>query len=254
LIPLGSWSDSRRLADILEDARSGRSWSPADDAARKRLLVSHNTASAHELTVALQRGRDALADWLAGDPQWPVAEWGLRSVCSPVGPLPVLTLLHGVSYEMAKTALDLQPAGCQPPPGLLKIGLTALMDLLGAFTARAGVAGSLIAIGTDFNVGTGALDGDWVTKVLTDDQVHGHGPTVSASTDVLLDVTAGRAAVPPLYTKGELRVTDLAGLARLLPVLEHVPGVPAAASLGRTGRMLVSASDLLSKLPRWGRN
>ena len=30
--------------------------------------------------------------------------------------------------------------------------------------------------------------------------------------------------MPPLYTKGELRVTDLAGLARLLPVLEHVPG------------------------------
>ena len=155
LIPLGSWPDSRKLSNILHDAEAERTWGPADDDARKRLLVTHASVSAHELTISLQTARDDLADWLAGNPQWPVSDWGLREACSPVGPLPILTLLHGMAYEIAKTALDLEPAGCQPASNLLGIGLTALIDMLGAFTARARVAGSLIAIGSDLNVGQG---------------------------------------------------------------------------------------------------
>ena len=149
---------------------------------------------------------------------------------SPVGPLPVLTLIHGICYQLATVSLDLQPAGCVVDDNLLLLGLVALVDMMGAFIARTGTTGSLSAVGTQIIVGTGSREHDWRTVVLETSDSRVLGPTVVGATDVLLDVTSGRANAA-------------------LPVLEQVPGIPAVATFGRAATVIARASDVLSRFP-----
>ncbi|MDQ1304249.1 MAG: hypothetical protein QG671_76 [Actinomycetota bacterium] len=249
LTPLGHWPDSRSLAGILRDAEAGRQWGPADQARAAALVSSHRDAPMAELMASLESARGELADWLTGDDRWPVGQWGLRESASPVGPLPVLTLIHGICYQLATVSLDLQPAGCVVDDNLLLLGLVALVDMMGAFIARTGTTGSLSAVGTQIIVGTGSREHDWRTVVLETSDSRVLGPTVVGATDVLLDVTSGRANAAKLYARGELRVHDLTGMAALLPVLEQVPGIPAVASFGRAATVIARASDMLSRFP-----
>lgn len=249
LVPLGVWPDSRRLVGILADAKSGRLWSADDQSRPARLIAAHRDVGQREIMAALETARNDLADWLAGDEQWPLGDWGLREAASPVGPLPVLTLIHGLCYQLATVSLDLQPAGCPVDDNLLLLGLVALVDMMGAFIARTGTTGSLSAVGTQIVVGTGSREHAWRTAVLDTSDTRTLGPTVVGATDVLLDVTSGRANAAKLYARGELRVHDLTGMAALLPVLEQVPGIPAVASFGRAAAVIARASDMLSRFP-----
>jgi hypothetical protein len=249
LIPLGAWPDSRRLSGILTDAETGRLWGARDEARSSTLISAHRDTDMADIMAALEAARDELARWLAGDDRWPVGEWGLREAASPVGPLPILTLLHGVCYQLATVSLDLRPAGCATDDNLLLLGLVALVDMMGAFIARTGTTGSLAAVGTQIIVGTGSREHDWHTAVLETSDTRILGPTVVGATEVLLDVTSGRANAAKLYARGELRVHDLAGMAALLPVLEQVPGIPAVASFGRAATVIARASDVLSRFP-----
>jgi len=80
------------------------------------------------------------------------------------------------------------------------------------------------------------------------------GPAVAATATVVLDVTSGRATdVAGLWRRRELVTHDPAGMLALLPVLEHVPGLPGTATLGMLARYAGGLGRLLGRWPRLGR-
>ena len=141
---------------------------------------------------------------------------------SPLGPLPVLTVLNALTYQMCIAHLDVEQCGATVPDELLGIGLDALIDTTGALAGRKHITGSFTAVTPERIVGVGSRGGHWRTAVLPED--HHVGPGVVAPTRALIDATSGRSNVGHLYRTGELHVRDLAGLVRLAPVLDGVPG------------------------------
>jgi hypothetical protein len=242
LAELGTWPGSRTLADMRADAAAGR----ADfTAAAPRVPAEPDTG---DLVAALRRSRDSLAQWI----DEPAGDWrteGLRTTPTMLGPLPLLTIIHGASYQMALVALELRRHGIDPPPDLLDTGLNALVDTTGGFAARAGIPASITARVPDRQIGTGAAGTDWCTRDLTSVPAASAGPAVIADVATVLVITSGRADVARLYRSGHLRVHDIQGLLHWLPVLETVPGLPGGATLGRAGRYLGTVSTLLSRLP-----
>ena len=109
LLPLGRWPQTRSLAEILADAHAGRT-TPAVDLEREErdVLAAQADASDVEVVDGLRRARDDLADFLAsagaGDER-------ALTTASPLGPLPVLTLLHAVAYQLAVCASTSSRAG-----------------------------------------------------------------------------------------------------------------------------------------------
>jgi len=93
--------------------------------------------------AALVRARDTLADWFEGPEP---GHLGRHVSSSAVGQLPVLSLVHAGTYELAVHALDLAPCGApEPDPYLLERGLAALMDVTGALSGRSGVVTNVTA-------------------------------------------------------------------------------------------------------------
>jgi hypothetical protein len=239
---MGTWPGSRTLNDMRADARAGRTGLAS--AAPPR-IPSNPTSD--QLMQALLRSRDSLADWVDSVPGW--QEESLLLTPTILGPLPLLTAIHGVAYPLALVALDLQAAGVTAPPDLLDAGLNALVDTTGALAARAQVTASITARVPARQFGAGATGGDWCTRDLGSASPTDAGPAVIGDVPTVLTATAGRADVVGLYRSGALRFHDLPGLLHWVPVVESVPGLPGGRTLGRAGRYLGAVTSLWSKLP-----
>ncbi len=231
LVHLGHWDDSPVLDSLVASARTGAlDDSPPPDRANDALVAAHRDTSTEQVVAAVQEGRDRIAAFFEGDQ---AAEIGRLLSRSTVGPLPVLSLLHAGTYELAVHALDLAPCGApRPAAHLLDRGLAALVDVTGALSARAGVeitlAGTTPDGGWQFTSGP---DG-WSTERHPSTTVDGIG--VQASVTDLLDASAGRTSVPQLLLTRRLHVAQMQQWMRLAPLLEDVPGLPGGAALRTT--------------------
>jgi hypothetical protein len=226
-IHLGSWDDSRVMESVLDSARTGAlEDSPLPDSGNQALVRAHRGASDDDVIGALVAARARLARFFAGE----AAETGRLPTRSTVGPLPVLSLVHAGTYELAVHALDLAPCGAPPPaPLLLDRALAALIDVTGSLSARAGVDIALTGMspsgGWRF---TSAADG-WTTEPVAAGSFDGVGVRGAASD--LLDASAGRVGLPQLLLARRLHVQQLPQWMRLAPLLEEVPGLPGGAAL-----------------------
>ena len=242
---LGSWDFSRTLDDVLRDAHDGDADYFDADALDEEIRIETAGLPYEEILTSLSRAHTATTDWLASDgPE----TWALVHTSSPLGPLPVLTVLNAITYQMSIAALDLEPAGVEAPAELLAVGLSALVDTTGALAGRNHVTGSFLAVTPGRIVGVGSRGGHWRTRLLDEDPETGPGAVASAR--VIIDVTSGRGNVGHLYRTGALQVRDIAGLIRLAPVLEGVPGIPPMGAIGRAMSVVDAVGGLFGKLRR----
>lgn len=236
---LGTWPGDAGLAAIIAEAageeRITATSTPRDGADKAATLD------------ALQRSLDDFNAWALSIDR---TQTQAGMVSTPLGPLPLLTALHGVSYSQTLTLLPILDSSDARVRELLPMALPALVDTTGAFAARARATASLVALTASGNVGTGADGGAWRTRLLDSSAASSPGrlgPRVMADAATLIAVTAGVADVPRAYRSGQLRFAELGGLMRWVPVLEHVPGMPAAAALGRAASYISGMSGLLSR-------
>lgn len=240
---LGEWEFGRTLEDMLSEAHDGDADFYDADALDEQVRAGTADLPDDDILDALAVARETTESWLDSDGP---NTWGLVHTSSPLGPLPVLTVMNAMTYQLAVCALDLEPCGMTPPPELMHIGLAALIDTTGALAARKHTTGSFTAVTPDLIVASGARGGHWRTAFLEEDLEHGPGAVAEART--ILDVTSGRANVPHLYRTGELHVRDLTGLIRLAPVLEGVPGIPPLGAVGRAMSVVDAVGGLFGRL------
>lgn len=242
---VGEWPFGRRLQDMLSEAHDGDADFYDSDVLDE--LVRDRTADLpdEDILAAVSAARRTTSEWLASDGP---ATWALVHTSSPLGPLPVLTVMSAVTYQLAVSALDLEPCGVRAPDALMHIGLTALVDATGALAARKHVTGSFTAVTPELIVGVGARGGHWRTVRLDEDPQA--GPGVVAPARVIVDATSGRVNVAHLYRTGALHVRDLGGMVRLAPVLEGVPGLPPLGAVGRALHMVEAVGGFLGRLRR----
>ncbi len=242
---VGEWEAGRRLDDMLRDAHDGEAGFYDNDAIEQRIREATADLPDAAILESVASARRTTAEWLASDgPQ----TWGLVHTSSPLGPLPMLTVVNAMTYQLSITALDLEPAGTEADPELLAVGLAALIDTTGALAGRKRVTGSFTAITPDLIVGSGSRGGFWRTAQLDEDPHH--GPGVVAELRTILEVTSGRANVPHLYRTGELHVRDLTGLVRLAPVLDGIPGIPPMGAVGRALSVVDAVGGLFGRFRR----
>ncbi len=242
---LGQWQFGRTLEHMLADAHDGDADRYDADAVDEQIRVATADLPDEDILASLSRARATTSDWLASDGP---ATWGLVHTSSPLGPLPILTVMNAMTYQLSISALDLEPAGVLAPEELLEIGLDALVDATGALAGRKHVTGSFTAITPERIVGAGARGGHWRTAQLDEDP-HA-GPGVVAPTRVIMDATSGRGNVTHFYRTGVLQVRDLPGLVRLAPVLDGVPGVPPMGAIGRAITVVDAVGGLFGRLRR----
>ena len=240
---LGTWPGQQRFDRLLAEARGQAPQDPAEP----REFGGATTADTLD---ALRRSRDALERWVDSDPEW--QQTGLAAVTTAMGPLPLLTALHGASYQQVTVLLPATEDDPQIVSPLLGTAVRALVDTAGAFGARAKATASIVAASDTGNVGSGVIAENWRTRAVAHAELDNAGPRVQADALTLIRITSGQADVPALYRNGQLRVSDMTGLMRWLPVLEQVPGLPAAAALGKAAKYVSAVSSVLSKL-RFGR-
>ncbi len=242
---VGEWEFGRRLEHMLADAHDGEADFYDADALDEQVRAGVADMSEEEIRDAVRTARHTTADWLASDGP---ATWGLVHTSSPLGPLPVLTVMNAMTYQLSIATLDLEPCGASVPDELMHIGLMALVDTTGALAGRKHVTGSFTAITPELIVAAGARGGHWRTAVLEEDPHMGPGVVAPART--VLDVTSGRANVAHLYRSGALHVRDLTGVLRLAPVLEGVPGIPPLGAVGRAMSVVDAVGGLFGRLRR----
>lgn len=225
---VGEWQFGRRLEHLLADAHDGDARFYDHDPIDERVRSRAADLPVAEVLASVDRARATTSAWLASDGP---GTWGLVHTSSQLGPLPMLTVLNAMTYQLAIATLDLEPCGVEAPQELMHTGLVALIDTTGALAGRAQITGSFAALTPDLMIGVGSRDGHWRTAVLTEDPHQ--GPSVEASARIVLDATSGRTNVAHLYRSGELRVHDLSGMLRLAPVLDGIPGIPPLGAVGR---------------------
>lgn len=246
LLHLGAWDDNHPLVAALasaQDGGAGTATHPDDD--NRRLIETHLHATRDEVLDALRRSRDRVADVVVHE----LAGRALASSASSLGQLPFATLVNAGCYELAVHAIDIAQAGGDPPSDeLLHAGLAALVDVTGALCSRHGIDITLTAQ-TDVGGWRFATTEDgWRTDEHPSPQISGAG--VRASAADLLDASAGRANVPRLLMARRLTVQQMTTLMRLAPLLEHVPGLPGGAALGRAVGFVAGG---LGRIPGLGR-
>ena len=228
VIAIGSWPDSRGVAELRRDAEdAATSTEPMRDAA-DRLAASHAGASDDEVRASVRRALDETADWLDG-PDF--AEYAPLPVPSPLGVLPMGTVVHSAVFQLAVTARDLMPAGAAPRPELDDLGLVALMDSTGAVGARIELTARASAVTERVTVGTAIDPAGWDTTVGAGP---GDGPAAVAPAEVLIDLAAGRIELGSLTRS--LRFRQTRGLLALSPVVDELPDLPAAPLLRQVAR------------------
>ena len=221
-IHLGSWDDAQVMESVLESARTGALEDPPPpDRVNDALVRAHADASDEQVVAALVAARDRVALFFDGEAD----EAGRLLARSAVGPLPVLSLIHAGTYELALHALDLMPCGAPlPPPVLLDRGLAALIDVTGALSARTGVHLALTAMTPGGGWRYTSSPHGWTTEPVAPGPFDGVG--VRGSVVDLLDASAGRSPLPQLLLTRRLHVQQLPQWMRLAPLLEDVPGLP----------------------------
>lgn len=227
LVHLGTWDDHLVLPGLVAAARTGSGAAAGDpDDINRALLARHTGATDDDVRDALGWSRREIADWLAS----PEAdELGPRVVTSSVGRLPLLSVLHAGCYELAVHALDLRAD--RPSERLLDHGLAALIDVTGALASQHGITMSLTAVAPEGGWAFASTAEGWTVSSASE---RFGGPGVRGDAAVLLDASAGRAALPSLLARRKLRVQDMAGFLRLAPMIDAVPNLPGGPVL-RTG-------------------
>lgn len=249
LAHLGTWGEDTAADRMLAEARGTSYGDVLDQDARNAALVAeHRDASRSEVLDALVVGREAMAG-LLDSPDLP--ELAERRLASILGPLPLLSLICASTYELAVHALDLEPSGAPtPPPELTLPAVGALVDITGALCARQGITATAVAMTPHGGWVVATVGPDWTTVELPAGPVEGVGVEAEAAT--LLDVSAGRQAVPPLLVRRELRAHGTAGLMALAPIVEAVPGLPGGGPLRAAARYVGGVGRLVSRLPGLG--
>lgn len=252
LILLGAWDDARRVPDIVAEAKSGRR-TPWDQAAlEKQLLSSHASSSPQEVMDALQR---ALEDVLSWSSQPSALDLASTPAQSPLGALPLLTVMHASVYRLACTLREIGPESLGDDPRVARVveaGAVALVDTTGGIARRKNVSGSLTVVTETTTVRTTSSTQGWRTEVheASSAKVSLVGPVIHAQATDLIDITINRAPVAALYQSGDLKVQDLPGLMRLAPVLEGMPGAPINAATATALKLVAGAGSLFSRFKR----
>lgn len=228
VIAIGSWSDSRGIADLERDADSGATETEPMREAADRLAASHAGASDEEVRDSVRQALAETAEWLEGPG---FDDYGRRPVPSPLGILPMGTVVHSAVFQLAVTARDLMPAGATPRPELTDLGLVALMDSTGAVGARIDLQARAAAVTERVTVGTAIEPQRW--RTIVGDNV-GDGPAALAPAEVLVDLAAGRIELGALTRS--LRFRQTRGLLALSPVVDELPDLPAAPLLRQVSR------------------
>lgn len=243
---LGSWAERTPLTGLLASARQGGAGETPDvDAENAALLAAHRDASRDEVLAALVRARDAIEDFFDGDLP---GELGRLPARSSLGPLPVLSVVHASTYELAVHALDLAPCGAPPPPPhLLDRGLAALLDVTGALAARTGIDATVTAQTGEGGWAFVARDGGWTTGPAGPGF---DGAGVRGTAADLLDASAGRAALPQLLLTRRLVVHNMTAFMRLAPLVTEVPGLPGGAALRAGVSGMGKVTGLVGRLRR----
>ncbi|MCW2713635.1 MAG: uncharacterized protein JWN88_682 [Frankiales bacterium] len=233
LIHLGNWPGSCVVDAVIESARSGGEGPPTSpEEGNDQLVAAHRGDSEQAVIEALVAARDRVEAFFGG-PE--ATTWGRTLARSTVGPLPVLSLVHAGTFELAVHALDLAPCGAPAPSDhLLDRGLAALIDITGHLAGRAGIDIALSAStpsgGWAFASG---LDvdphGGWTTSPVPPGPYDGVG--VSGPAADLLDAAAGRHPLPTLLMSRRLHVQQLQQWLRLAPLLDDLPGLPGGSAL-----------------------
>lgn len=162
------------------------------------------------------------------DPRW------REPFDSPVGPLPKATALHAACFVIAAELRD----GDAADDDLLEIAVAALADSIGALAVR-----NRVAAAATLDTGRAA----WTLRAADDGWSLTDAPPaatagIRAPASALVDIAGGRVGdVAGLLARGELKVTDPAGLLPLAEVLASTPGIPGGAGL-RSGLMLIRLS------------
>lgn len=244
-VHLGSWPEHDALAGVLESARTQRiDRLPDSDEINATLVRTYRDAPREDVLAALVLARDAAAAYFAQ----PDTSLDTELTGSVVGPLPVLSVLLGGTYELAVHALDLAPAGADvPSDDLLLTGLGALAEVTVALAARVGVEGGAALHSPKGGWAFAAHQGGWTIDRIGVQQPR--GTAVEGDAAGLLDLSAGRINPVAAITRGHLRVHDLPGLLRLAPIVESVPGLPGGPVLRVAARTLAR----VPRLPRRGR-
>lgn len=251
-VHLGSWTGTRSLDRMLEEAREG-GVDEADSRAgvfdqhshNEALLAAWGNAPRSEVLAALTAAREDVARYLASAEATALGDRPVRSV---LGPLPLTTLMAAGTYELAVHALDLAPAGARPPgPELLAAGLAALVDTTGALAARMALSVRAACLSPESGWAFAAAASDWTTLRLpaTPDD----WPAVEGAAPDVLDVSAGRRMAAGLLARRELRLHHVTGLMSLAPIVEQVPGLPGGAALRTTVRNLRLVGNFVRRLP-----
>ncbi|HSA49196.1 MAG TPA: maleylpyruvate isomerase N-terminal domain-containing protein [Yinghuangia sp.] len=250
VVHLASWPEEPLLARLLDEARGTRpiDADPRDqDTANAALVTAHRDATHDMLLNALDDGRARLDEAFSAAVDEGI---GLAPTGSQVGPVPLLTQLGAIAYELAVHAADLVPCGAPPAPAqLTDAGLLALTDTAGALAARHGLTAGAALVVPSGGWSFGAAQGGWT--VAPADTAARKTPAVRArSAAVLLDASAGRRAVPALLLARELKLDNITGLLALAPLLDHVPGLPGGPALKIAAGWLNGVGRALTRLQR----
>ena len=242
---LGHWEFARTLDDLLRDAHDGDADYFDADEIDEQVRARTADLPYEDILASIAQAREITATWLASDAP---DTWALVHTSSPLGPLPVLTVLNAMTYQLSIAALDVETCGPEAPDGLLATGLAALMDTTGALAGRKHITGSFTAVTPDLILGVGSRGGHWRTASLDEDPRM--GPAVVAPARAIIDATSGRGNVGHLYRTGALQVRDLGGMVRLAPVLDGIPGVPPMGAIGRALTVVDAVGGLFGRLRR----
>ncbi len=244
LAHLASGGEDAPLERILASARAGGAGPPLDvDADNARVVERLRGSSSAQLLAGLTASRDAVAAFFSSAGYDTIA---LAPAVSPIGAIPVLTVLFAGTFELTVHALDLAPCGApEPPARMFDAALGAVTDSLGALARRSRTPArvSVLAPAGGWSV-RGDADG-WDTEQLAA-AARPDGPVARGSAHDLLDATSGRANAASMLLRGRLRVADLRGFTALLPIVEETPAMPG-------GPMLRAAISVLKRVPRWAR-
>jgi uncharacterized protein (TIGR03083 family) len=246
LAHLGCWDDHTAVADLVASARSGGVGArPDPDAVNARVVHAHRDAPREEVLSALRRNRDVTARYLADEP----TDLDTAPAVSVVGPLPLLSVILGQAYELAVHGLDLVSCGATPPPpSVLQSGVAALADVTGALAASCGITGGATLTGPDGGWAFAAAANGWTVRHV--DPGAASGPAVEAPADLLLEAAAGRVNPVPALARRQLRVHEPAGLLKLAPIVQQVPGIPGGPILQLAARTMSGPASLLGRLLR----
>lgn len=230
LIPLGAWPDARGIHAMVADARDPAAQPVDQSAMERRLREAHAAAPAAEIVAMVRRSAEHILDWI--DSPGATQEAELVGP-SPLGPVPVGTMIHASAFQLAVIARDLRPAGAVARPELDGLGVLALVDSSGAVAARMAAEASIAAVTPEVTAGTGVSSESWRTVVAADgDDL---GPAVLGSAGLVVDVAAGR--IDLIGVARGLRVREGRGLVGMSVVLDGIPDLPAAGVLRRAGSL-----------------